>query len=110
MDSYFVVAGAQHPWTRRRRISPAELMKGVWVLPPPDTPPGSIAKGAFRAAGLDYPPTTVFAVSPDARMSLLATGRYLTISASSACDSPPAVWSSRSCRSRCLWRASPSAL
>jgi DNA-binding transcriptional LysR family regulator len=87
-DSYSVVAGAQHPWARRRKIEPAELTKELWVLPPPDTPPGSIAKDAFGAAGLDYPPTTVFAVSPDARMSLLATGRYLTIFSSSALRFP----------------------
>ena len=43
---------------------------------------------AFRANGLDYPRTTVFAVPPDVRMSLLATGRFLTIFSNSALRFP----------------------
>ena len=70
-NSYVVVAGAQHPWARRRRIEPAELVNELWVLPPPESPPGSIAMDAFRASGLDCPRTAVFAVPPDVRMSLL---------------------------------------
>ena len=34
---------------------------------------------AFRASGFDYPRTIVFAVHPDVRTSLLATGHFLTI-------------------------------
>jgi DNA-binding transcriptional LysR family regulator len=34
---------------------------------------------AFRARGLDYPRTTVVTESPEVRMSLLATGRFLGI-------------------------------
>jgi DNA-binding transcriptional LysR family regulator len=40
---------------------------------------GSIAIEAFRACGLDYPRTTVVTDSPEARISLLATGRFVTI-------------------------------
>jgi DNA-binding transcriptional LysR family regulator len=43
---------------------------------------------AFRANGFDYPRTTVFAVPPDVRMSLLATGRFLTIFSNSALRFP----------------------
>lgn len=39
----------------------------------------SIAMEAFRATGLDYPRRTVTTDSPQVRMSLLATGRFLTI-------------------------------
>lgn len=78
-DPYVVVAGAQHPWTRRRRIEPVELLSATWVLPPPESPPGSIAREAFRASGLDYPRVAVVAATPQVRMSLLATGRFLTI-------------------------------
>jgi DNA-binding transcriptional LysR family regulator len=87
-DSYFVVAGAHHPWARRRRIEPAELVNQSWVLPPPESPPGSLAMEAFRASGLDHPRTTVFAIPPDVRMSLLATGRFLTIFSTSALRFP----------------------
>ena len=37
---------------------------------------------AFRASGLDYPRATLVATSPELRISLLATGRFLTIAAS----------------------------
>jgi len=78
-ESHVVAAGPQNPWVRRRRIALAELVGESWVLPPPESPPGSVAMEAFRASGLDYPRTTVFATSPEVRMSILATGRFLTI-------------------------------
>ena len=53
-NSYFVVAGTQHPLARRRRIEPAELASESWVLPPPESPPGVLAREAFRASGLDF--------------------------------------------------------
>ena len=34
---------------------------------------------AFRASGLDYPRATVFTIPAEVRISLLATGRFLTI-------------------------------
>ena len=39
----------------------------------------SIAREAFSASGLDLPRRTVTTNSPQVRMSLLATGRFLTI-------------------------------
>ena len=36
-DSFVVVAGAQNPWVRRRRIELAELVNEPWVLPPPES-------------------------------------------------------------------------
>jgi DNA-binding transcriptional LysR family regulator len=78
-DSFVVVAGAQNPWIRRRRIALADLVKESWVLRSPDTPIGAIAIEAFRASGLDQPRATVVTNSPEVRMSLLATGRFLTI-------------------------------
>jgi DNA-binding transcriptional LysR family regulator len=82
-DSYAVAAGAQSPWVRRRRIELAELVSEPWVLPPPETVTGSVAMDAFHASGLDYPRVTLITNSPEVRMSLLATGRYLTIFANS---------------------------
>jgi DNA-binding transcriptional LysR family regulator len=82
-DSYAVAAGAQSPWVRRRQIELAELVSEPWVLPPPETVTGSVAMDAFRASGLDYPRVTLITNSPEVRMSLLATGRYLTIFANS---------------------------
>ena len=87
-DSYVVAAGAQNPWVRRRRIELAELVNEAWVLPPPGSVIGSIVMEAFRASGLDYPRTTVVTDSPQVRISLLATGRFVTIFPASALRFP----------------------
>jgi DNA-binding transcriptional LysR family regulator len=78
-DAFVVAAGAQSPWVRRRRIALAELVNESWVLRPSESVIGAIAKEAFRSNGLDHPRTTVVTSSPEVRMSLLATGRFLTI-------------------------------
>jgi DNA-binding transcriptional LysR family regulator len=83
-DSCVVAAGAHSPWARRRRVELAELVNEPWVLPARGSGiVGSIAMEAFGARGLDYPRTTVVIDSPQVRMSLLATGRFLTIFAAS---------------------------
>jgi DNA-binding transcriptional LysR family regulator len=78
-DPFVVAAGAQSPWVRRRRIELAELVNESWVLPPPGSAIGSVVRGAFRASGLEYPRTTAITDSPQVRMSLVATGRFVTI-------------------------------
>ena len=78
-SSFVVVAGARNPWVRRRRIALAELVDEPWVLPPPEGMLGPAYLEAFRASALDYPRTTVFAAPPGVRLSLLASGRFLTI-------------------------------
>lgn len=78
-DSYVVAAGAQNEWVRRRRIEIAELANELWVLPPPESVIGSIVTDAFRASGLDYPQVNVVTDCPHMRISLLATGRFVTI-------------------------------
>ena len=87
-ESYVVVAGAKNPWGRRRRIELAELVNEPWVLPPPDSAPGSVAREAFRASGLDYPRVTVVTIPREVRLSLLATGRFLTIVSASVSRFP----------------------
>ena len=71
-DSYVVAAAAQSPWVRRRRITLAALVDEPWMLPP-------IGIDAFHGKGLDCPRKTVFTNSPEAGLSLLATGRFLAI-------------------------------
>ena len=78
-DSYVVVAGAQNPLVRRRKIVLADLMEEPWALPPPESALGSVIVEAFRASGLDYPRVAVVTFPREVRMSLLATGRFLTI-------------------------------
>ena len=78
-ESYSVAVGVQNPLARRRRIELAELVNEPWVLPPPESTLGSVAMQAFRACELDYPRTTVIAEPADVRISLLATGRFISI-------------------------------
>jgi len=78
-DSLVVAAGAQNPWTRRRRIELAELANEPWALPPGDSDPGALTIAAFRACGLEPPRTAVITSSRNLRDRLLATGRYLSM-------------------------------
>ena len=77
-DPHVVVAAANSPWARRRRLRLADLMDEMWLLPRPDAPYGAIAAEAFRAAGLGMPRTIVTSTLP-LRTTLLATGRYLSM-------------------------------
>ena len=78
-DAFVVAAGAQSPWARRRTIHLAELVNESWLLPPPESVVSDIAREAFRASGLEYPRATVVTLTAEVRMSLLATGRFVTI-------------------------------
>ena len=78
-DSFVVAAGAQSAWARRRKVALRELVDEPWVLPPPESNISAIALEAFRASGLEYPRPAVVTLTPEVRMSLLATGRFLSI-------------------------------
>jgi DNA-binding transcriptional LysR family regulator len=81
-DLFVVLAGAQSPWARRRRIELAELVNEPWTLPAPESSVTEAAMEAFRARGLDGPRVTLFTNSPELRISLVASGRFLTVAAS----------------------------
>jgi len=88
-SSYFIVAGARSPWARRRKIALPDLVNESWVLPPAaGSRAASVVTNAFRAHGLDRPRTTVVAAPAEVRISLLMTGRYLTIFSASALTLP----------------------
>jgi DNA-binding transcriptional LysR family regulator len=78
-DSYVVAAGVQSPWVRRRKIKLAELVNEPWALSSPENSLGKVSTEAFRASRLDHPRTTVTTTTPEMRVSLLATGRFLSI-------------------------------
>jgi DNA-binding transcriptional LysR family regulator len=77
-EPHVVVAGIQSQWARRRRLRLVDLMNEPWMLPPPDSPFGSVVFEAFRAHGLDVPRTIVTSFFP-VRNALLTTGRFLTM-------------------------------
>lgn len=83
-DSFVVVTGAQSQWTRRRNLRLADLATAPWVVLPADTAAGSVAREVFRASGIDFPHAAVVTDSSEVRLSLVSTGRYLTILSDSA--------------------------
>jgi DNA-binding transcriptional LysR family regulator len=78
-DPYVIVASADNPLVRRRKLDLSELIEMPWALPPPDSLFGSVVVQAFRSRGLDYPRASVICFSFEVRNSLVASGRYLTV-------------------------------
>jgi len=76
--SVVVVAGAQNPWVRRRRIKLADLVDEKWILLPPEMPESEYTASAFRAHGLDPARATVTSYSLHMRAALLERGDLLS--------------------------------
>jgi DNA-binding transcriptional LysR family regulator len=85
-DSLVIVAGTQHPLAKRRKVRLAELSNEPWVLPEGDI--GPVALSIFKAAGLAVPTGRVLCFATDIRITLLASGRFLTICATSMLQFP----------------------
>lgn len=79
-----VVASPQSSWSRRRKLTLSELIDAPWILSTLEAEPGSPFVEAFRGAKLPIPTATIFSNSLHLRISLLATGRYLTLVPGSA--------------------------
>ncbi|TMI99612.1 MAG: LysR family transcriptional regulator [Alphaproteobacteria bacterium] len=78
-DETLVVADAESPWARRRKIDLAELADEHWVLPPASTTNGMVVMEAFRARGLKPPKVSLVTFSVTLRTNLLTSGRHLTV-------------------------------
>lgn len=78
-ESFVVAAGSRSPLAKLRRIALRDLVNESWVLPPPESVISSIAMQAFAESGLDYPSAAVVTLTPEVRMALVATGRFITI-------------------------------
>jgi hypothetical protein len=79
-------------------------------LPPTDSVIGSIVMDAFRASGLDYSRVSVVTDCPHMRVSLLATGRFVTVSRLPHLDFSPSARSSKSCPLDCQWARRPNGI
>jgi|SRR6185437_10768118 len=77
-DNYVIVAGLEHPSIRQWRVGLVELVDERWAMPLPRTMAASIASQAFRASKVDLPRSVVFA-TPEVRLNLVTTGRFLSI-------------------------------
>jgi DNA-binding transcriptional LysR family regulator len=78
-DPLYVVAAADNPWSRRRKVRLDDLMSEPWILPPLDTPLGAHVLEAFGMAGLNLPDAAVVSSIGIARIALVARGHFLTI-------------------------------
>jgi len=87
-DRHVVAVGAKSPLSRQRRVRLEDLLKESWTLAPPESVLGEISIAAFRASGFDYPRSTMFSLPTEARLGLLATGRFLTIVSTSVLAFP----------------------
>jgi DNA-binding transcriptional LysR family regulator len=78
-DRLYVVAGAQSPWVRRRKIALSDLLDARWCLPPLSHPVGALVIDAFRRSGLQPPQGVVSVASAPVTASLIADGQFLGI-------------------------------
>jgi DNA-binding transcriptional LysR family regulator len=78
-DRLQVVAGVENPWTRRRKITLADLVDERWCLPPLTHPIGAFIIDAFRENGLRPPQNVVTTPSAPFTSTLVANGRFLGV-------------------------------
>jgi DNA-binding transcriptional LysR family regulator len=78
-ERFFVVAGLQNPWVRRRKIDLSELVDEHWIMPTPGTSVAALITEQFRVNGLPRPKMSVATDALALRNFLLATGRYLSV-------------------------------
>jgi DNA-binding transcriptional LysR family regulator len=74
-----VVAGANNPWVRRRKLDLAELVNEPWTWPSPGSGFDSLVIEAFRVSGLKPPRPAVYTHAVNMRISLAATGPFLAV-------------------------------
>jgi DNA-binding transcriptional LysR family regulator len=77
-DRTVVVGGAQSRWARRRKIDLADLADEQWVLSAPECRTHAAIKEAFDARGLKPPQAALISQSIPLRLSLVASGAYLS--------------------------------
>lgn len=78
-EAQIVVAAAQSPWAKRRKVKLQDLMDEPWILPPSESLSGAVIDEAFRAHGLNRPRTAIIAQTVPVRNALLGSGRFLSI-------------------------------
>ena len=77
-DPLIVVAGAHGRWARRRKLDLGDLADEPWVLGAPKCRSYTAVMEAFNARGLKAPRVALVTQSVPLRMSLVASGPYLS--------------------------------
>ena len=78
-EPFVFVVGAESEFARKRRVALDEIIGCKWVLPAPDSAPGALIDGVFRAAGFQPPRAVVKTISIELTTSLVASGEYVGI-------------------------------
>jgi DNA-binding transcriptional LysR family regulator len=78
-DPRVVVAGRRSKWARASRLKLADLAGEPWILPTPDTFPGTTVADLFRGSGLNVPRAPLTTLSIHLCCRLAATGRFITL-------------------------------
>src|SRR5262249_7208882 len=91
-DPYVVAAGTRSRLANRRKVELADLMNERWIIPPQTNLVRPLLNEMFRVQGLEVPRESVTTVSVHVRNQLLATGRYISLMASSAVRSNAKAW------------------
>jgi DNA-binding transcriptional LysR family regulator len=89
-DRICLAVAKDHPWSRRRKISLAELANVPLISPSTDTPGGAAIVEAFRAAGIAMPPIAITTFSVHLRNILSMRGRFIAVLPSSVLSFGPA--------------------
>lgn len=78
VDRLVLAVGVNSKWSRRKKISLAELHDEPWILTTPQTINTVLVNEAFRAIGLSGPKINLVTFSIHLRTHLLATGKFIT--------------------------------
>ncbi len=74
-----VLVHRRHSLLRYKRLKLKDLVDERWTLSPPDSFLGQIVNDEFQRHKLEYPKATVTSISIYMRLTLLASGKYLTM-------------------------------
>jgi DNA-binding transcriptional LysR family regulator len=78
-----IVAGKANPLTARSRVELQELIDHPWVLPPPDSLPGAMARDLFLSRGLALPRINIVTMSLHLILAFASTGPHICVLPSS---------------------------
>ena len=73
------IVGAESKLARKRRVALSDIIRCKWILPPPDSSPGALIEGVFKAAGFQAPVAVVKTISIELTASLVASGEFVGI-------------------------------
>ena len=77
-DSFTVVAGAQSPWARRRKVALTELLDEAWLYGEPGNATQARISETILAKTGRLPRVAMYTTSMSLRLAMLASGDYIS--------------------------------